>query len=256
MGTPWCASFPVVHVPVTDAPKSVTLVLPYYENPQFLRTQLAWWATFPAHLLAHLSVILVDDGSPRTSAAQALAGAALPPTLRLFRLEVDIRWNWLAARNIGAHHAADGWLLLTDMDHVVPATTMSALVYGTHDESVIYGFSRIEHDGAELAPHPNSWFMTKRRFWQVGGYDEALSGHYGTDGDWRRRCAAIAPICILEDRLIRHEHQGDSSTTDYLRKQPEDAGVKAIVAQRRAGWRPKVLSFPFHEVAVAREVPA
>lgn len=256
MGTPWSAALPVVHVPVTDTPKHVTLVLPYYENPQFLRTQLAWWATFPAHLLAHLSVILVDDGSPRTPAAAAIAGAVLPPDLRIFRLDVDVRWNWLAARNIGAHHAADGWLLLTDMDHVVPVTTLSALVYGAHDPSLIYGLSRIEADGTALAPHPNSWFMTRTRFWQVGGYDEALSGHYGTDGDWRRRCAAVAPICILEDRLIRHEHVGDSSTTHYLRKQPEDAGVRAIVAQRRAGWRPKVLSFPFHEVAVPREVPA
>jgi len=256
MGTPWCAAFPVVHVPVTNAPKPVTLVLPYYENPQFLRTQLAWWATFPAHLRAHFSVILVDDGSPRTPAAQALDGVALPVALRLFRLEVDIRWNWLAARNIGAHHASDGWLLLTDMDHVVPATTLQALVYGTHDARVIYGFSRIEHDGAAVAPHPNSWFMTKQRFWEVGGYDEALSGHYGTDGDWRRRCAAVASLRILEDRLIRHEHVGDSSTTDYLRKQPEDAGVKALVAQRRPGWRPKALSFPFHEVAFVPEVPA
>jgi hypothetical protein len=256
MGAPWSAALPVAHVPVTDTAKHVTLVLPYYENPQFLRTQLAWWATFPAHLLAHLTVILVDDGSPLTPAADALAGVVLPPDLRVFRLDVDVRWNWLAARNIGAHHAADGWLLLTDMDHVVPVTTLTALVYGAHDPSFIYGFSRIEADGARLAPHPNSWFMTRTRFWQVGGYDEALSGHYGTDGDWRRRCALVAPIHIVEDRLIRHEHVGDSSTTHYLRKQPEDAGVKRIVAQRRPGWRPKVLSFPFHEVAVAREVSA
>lgn len=247
MGVPWCAHLPVVHAPQTAARKDITLVLPYFENPGFLRQQLAWWGTYPAHLRERLSVVLVDDGSPVTPAAGVLADVQAPVALRLFRIGVDVRWNWLAARNIGAHEAPGGWLLLTDMDHVVPQSTLDALVHGQHDESVIYGFSRIEHTGEVLTPHPNSWFMTRTMFWKVGGYDETLSGHYGTDGDWRRRCAATAKMQILENRLIRHEHQGDSSTSRYLRKQPEDAGVKRLVAARRPGWRPKVLSFPYHQ---------
>ena len=93
-------------------------------------------------------------------------------------------------------------------------------------------------------------------FWRVGGYDETLSGHYGTDGDWRRRCAATARMQILEDRLIRQEHDGDSSTTRYLRKQPEDAQVKHLVAARGTHWRPKTLSFPYHEVTRIGEAQA
>ncbi len=248
-GVPWCAKMPVV-TPRNGDPKLVTIVLPYYENPQFLRRQLAWLGTFPASLRQWLSLIVVDDGSPDAPAQREMT--ALSPELRsmrLFRIDVDVRWNWLAARNIGLHAADDGWCLLTDIDHVIPESTASAVVYGAHDPNTIYGFSRIEHTGETLAPHPNSWLMTRDMFWKVGGYDEALSGHYGTDGDWRRRCAATAPIHILSDRLIRHEHVGDSSTTHYLRKQPEDAGVKQIVAARGKGWRPKTLSFPYHVVA-------
>lgn len=250
MGTPWCSGLPLVSVPQSDVAKPVTLVLPYYENPRFLRQQLGWWGTYERHLASQLSVVLVDDGSPTSPAAGVLADlpVTLPVALRLFRLEVDVRWNWLAARNIGAKHAADGWVLLTDIDHVLPASTLSAIVYGQHHPGTIYGFSRIEHTGEALAPHPNSWLMTREMFWRVGGYDEALSGHYGTDGDWRRRCAATAPMAILADRLVRHEYQGDSSTTAYLRKQPEDAAVKRIVAGRRHGWRPTVHRFPYHEV--------
>jgi len=250
MGRPWCAPFPVVDVPKGATAKPVTLVLPYYDNPQLLRRQVAWWATYPAHLRAALRVILVDDASPTVWASEALAGVPLPVPVQLFRIGTDVRWNWLAARNIGAHHAPEGWLLLTDMDHVVPASTLDAVVHGQHDAGTVYGFSRIEHSGETLAPHPNSWLLTRDRYWAIGGYDEALSGHYGTDGDWRRRVAAAGPLQILVDRLVRHEHQGDSSTTRYLRKQPEDAGVAQIVAQRRAGWRPKVLSFPYTELAL------
>lgn len=246
---PWDADLPVVRIQQTAQPWPVTFVYPYYCNPSFLARQFGWWGTYPASLRAHLSAVIVDDGSPEP-AAVALASRDRPFPVRLFRIDVDRRWNWLAARNIGMHHAPEGWCVLTDMDHVIPASTADALVYGRHDPAVIYGFSRIESTGTPLAAHPNSWFLTRAMFWRVGGYDETLSGHYGTDGDWRRRCAGVAPMHILSDRLIRHEYDGDSSTTRYQRKQPEDAAVKRLVTARRAGWTPKTLSFPYHEVGL------
>jgi hypothetical protein len=118
---------------------------------------------------------------------------------------------------------------------------------------VIYGFSRKEYSGEPIPPHPNSWLMTRALFWKIGGYDEKLSGHYGTDGDWRRRMALKAPIHILSDRLIRHEYQADSSTTAYLRKQPQDAEVKRIIAKRGKHWKPLTLSFEYAEVPLLKE---
>lgn len=246
-GRVWCDKFPVVHVPQSDQPKAVTFIYPFYRNQSFLRQQLAWWATYPAHLRAHLNAIIVDDGSPEP-ASDVLRGRELPFPVRLFRIGVDVRWNWLAARNIGFHHAAEGWCAVTDMDHVIPQTTADALVYGKHDPNGIYGFSRIEYTGEKVAPHPNSWFLARTMFWRIGGYDETLSGFYGSDGEWRKRVAATAPLRILEDRLVRHEYQLDSSTTAYLRKQPEDAAVRSLIAKRGKGWKPKTLSFPYEAV--------
>ncbi len=243
----WCQGFPTVSVPQGAEPKPFTLVIPYYDNPGFLGRQIGWWATYPDHVKAHVSAIVVDDGSPN-SPAEPIAQYFGWFSLDVFRIMVDVRWNWLAARNIGAHHAKDGWLLLTDIDHVLPASTAEALIYGKHDPSVVYAFSRIEHTGEPASPHSASFFMTKQMFWKIGGYDETLSGYYGTDGDYRRRLAQHAKIQILTDRLIRHEYQGDSSTTAYLRKQPEDAAVKALIAKRKPGWKPKVLSFPYEQV--------
>lgn len=246
MGVPWTAKLKTVTVPHGAEPKPVTFIVPFYENRDFLRKQLAWWGTYPAWLRAHLSAIIVDDGSP----TPAVLSEPLPFPVRLFRIDVDVRWNWLAARNIGFHHAPEGWCLVTDIDHVVPESTAISAVFGKHDSGVIYGLSRIEHTGEALTAHPNSWMMTRSMFWKVGGYDETMSGFYGSDGDWRRRLAATAPLQILADRLIRHEYQGDSSTTRYLRKQPEDAAIGRIVAERGKNWAPKTLSFPYHEVTV------
>ena len=239
----WCRHLPVVTVPV-GAPKPVTLVVPYYENPQFFEKQVLFWRSYPSDLQPYLSIIVVDDGSPLPCVRPSDC-----PRLRLFRIEVDVRWNWLAARNIGAHHAADGWLLFTDMDHVVPADTLRAVIYGEHRPDVVYAFSRREYIGQVTSPHSASFLMTRDLFWQIGGYDEALSGHYGSDGDFRRRIAERASMAVLTDELVRYEYVDDSSTTRYLRKQPEDAAVRRIVASRRPGWRPRILSFPYREVA-------
>jgi hypothetical protein len=250
MGAPGFDDAPLVALKQDNEPRGITFVYPYYENPIFLGVQLRRWTTYAPELLRHLSIIVVDDGSPRCPASDVLTGFALNFPLRLFRVGVDVRWNWLAARNIGMHYA-HGWCLLTDMDHIVPEQTLRAVIFGKLRDSTIYRFLRREFTGESIHPHPNSMLMQAKTFWHVGGYDEALSGFYGTDGDWRRRCAAAAKVFTLPCALERHEYVDDSSTTDYQRKQPEDAGKKAIIARRGPGWRPKVLSFPYEEVPLS-----
>jgi GT2 family glycosyltransferase len=240
----WCAGFRVVQVPPAATPKDVTLVMPYYENPQFFARQLAFWAAYPPDVKAHLRVIVVDDGSPEP--------IHMPPTpplpLRVFRIEKDVRWNWLAARNIGAHHAPEGWLLMTDMDHVVPPETARGLIDGAHRPDIVYAFARREHTGEVIAPHSASFLMTRAMFWAIGGYDERFSGFYGTDGRYRRRLATVARIHLLPDALIRHERVADASTVRYKRKQPEDAEVRRIAARLSPHAKPQTLSFKYHEV--------
>jgi hypothetical protein len=249
MGAPGCDDAPIVEVKRGDMRKDfVCIVMPYYDNPQFFEYQMRRWWAFNVGVRLRLGAIIVDDGSPTYPAGDVLRGHPPPIAMRLFRIDVDVRWNWLAARNIGMKNAPDCWCVLTDMDHVIPFDTAKALIHGEHDPNIIYRFSRRERDGGPIHPHPNSWFMTRRMFWKVGGYDEALSGHYGTDGEYRRRCAATAPIRIMTDELHRYEHYEDSSTTRYKRKQPEDAGVKQMIRARGPNWKPKVLSFPHHEI--------
>jgi hypothetical protein len=244
MGKLWCEGFPTVSLPASEIPTPLTLILPYYQNPDFLRTQVEGWRNYGEVLRRYLSVIVVDDGSP----VPATLPSSLPVSVRLFRIEVDLRWNWLAARNIGASHAQDGWLLLTDMDHVLPEATLRAIVYGRPDPHVVYAFARQEHTGQAIGPHSASFLMTKAMFWKIGGYDERLSGHYGTDGSYRRRLAKVAPIHLLKQSLIRYEYQGDSSTTNYKRKQPEDAAVARLIAGFPRGSKPTHLTYPYHEV--------
>lgn len=253
MGAPGCDDAPTIEIARGEVSKRFTLIMPYYDNPNFLREQVTRWHDLPENVKAHMSVIIVDDCSPKMPAAEILHATHAPVPLRLFRVEKDVRWNWLTCRNIGAHHADDGWLMITDMDHVLPPGTADILVNGIHDEGIIYRFERREHSGQQIHPHPNSWFYTKAMYWKVGGHDEALSGHYGTDGEYRRRCVRTAPIRIMDCALERHEHVGDSSTTGYLRKQPEDARAKMAIRARPKTWKPLTLTFPYHEVKLCSQ---
>lgn len=230
--------------------RDITLVMPYYENPDFFAEQLVHWSQFPIGLRRHMQIVIVDDGSPRSPASLTFENVSKPDSLRLFRIDVDVRWNWLAARNIGVNHSNTEWVMMTDMDHMLPEDTLFALVYGVFDAGKIYRFSRREHGGEKIHPHPNSWFMTKKMFWKVGGYDEALSGYYGTDGEYRRRCASKADVVVMDVELERHEFRGDSSTLHYQRKQLVDKKGKDMIRARGPHWKPRVLTFPYHEVAL------
>lgn len=242
---------PLKAIRIGNQPKPVTLVYPFYCNPKFLRFQLEHWWKFPPRLRNFLCAIIVDDGSPNWQQAKpVLRMSRFPFPIWLYEIEVDVPWNWLAAKNIGMKYAATEWCMGTDMDHVLPQETAECLIYGLHDPKTIYRFQRKEIGGKKIHPHPNSWFMTRDMFWdKFGGYDEALSGHYGSDGDARRRWAAAAEVKTMIEHLERCEHHGDSSTTNYKRKQPSDLqAIHKIIAARGTRWKPKVLSFPYHQV--------
>jgi hypothetical protein len=231
--------------------RDVTLIMAYYENPGMLRQQLEHCARMPPEVREHLRVIVVDDGSPASPASPVDTGCPL----EMFRVDVDVRWNQDACRNIGARHCVTQWMLLTDMDHVVPAETWYAIMTCDLHEYTAYRFRRVT--APKMDPykvHPNSYLMTRGLWDMVGGYDERLAGYYGTDGDFRDRITANSAIEVLAFDIIRvpREFVADASTpASYGRKSPEDgAAIQRIKGERRAvpNWRPVTLSFPYHRV--------
>jgi glycosyltransferase involved in cell wall biosynthesis len=233
-------------------PRDITVILPFYRNPGMLTLQLERIASYPKKIRDHFRLIVVDDGSPEE---KAVAPETPPPfPLQMFRIDVDVRWNWLAARNIGHKHATTQWVLFTDIDHLIPERTAQFLVEEELDRDIIYRFSRRNYPGGEIYhPHPNSWLMTRKMFDKTGGYDERFSGHYGTDGMFRDRCAAAADkVILLKRHLERVDRKDvpDASTRHYERKADVDkAGVPRIRAEIEASGdlKPHRLTFPYHE---------
>lgn len=231
--------------------RDVTLCMAYYLNAGMLAVQYEHLAAMPADLKTGLRLIVVDDGSPRDPATPPASDPGFP--VEIYRMLQDVRWNQDACRNLAVDRAATDWLLLTDMDHMIPEATLRKAITKALDPATVYRFSRVSApDMAPYKPHPNSWLLTKAVFDRMGGYDEAMAGFYGTDADFRDRVQAVAPIVTLKEHLIRvpREVIPDASTTTYERKTPEDgAAIRAVKVQRREGWRPLRGSFAWELVA-------
>lgn len=243
--------------------KALTLIQPYYDNPTMLVEQQRAWLRYPAELRARLHVIIVDDGSPRWPARPhilppLLPGAEIPSGLasfQLYRTLVDVRWNWIFCRNLAVANAATEWVLMTDIDHVLPAKTLANVLDKKLRSLTAYRFSRVDAPAmTPYKPHPNTWLMTRSLFDQVGGYDERFSGFYGTDGEFRRRVEDNSEeIVILPQVMIRYPREviADASTTTYGRKEEQDRkNVRRIVLERKEvpNWKPLRVTFPYERL--------
>jgi hypothetical protein len=215
----------------------LTLVVPYYDNGQMLRAQYANWRTWPSKHRNALKVIIVDDGSPNSPAANVPRPYGLPE-LEIYRVQEDRPWWQNGARNIGAHEAPEGWMLLTDMDHMLEAEAAGMLFkrLAKLDPQTAYMLDRVEADtglptlgrDGNPKPHPNSFVITREMFWRAGGYDERTAGNYGTDRIWRDRLYSFAKHGHLDIPLTRfwRELVSDASTTNLPRKEGRDPNAR------------------------------
>ncbi len=232
-----------------------TLIMPYYDNPGMLEKHYEHVRSLSRDVRDQLRIIVVDDGSPR-SPAQPGDTDGVP--LQIYRVLVDVRWNQHAARNIAVHHCTTDWMLMTDIDHIVPERTwrVTAMRDQTKSEraGTFFMFNRVSlPDYSPFKWHPNSYFMQRRHFDAVGGYDERFSGYYGTDSDLRRRLEARFKMVMIDEPIVRvpREVIPDASTTTYERKTAADAGVLKRIKLERAqdpAWQTKRMTFPYELV--------
>jgi len=240
----------------------LTMVYPYYENPNMLRLHFAEWVSYPEDVKKNMEAVIVDDCStkfPALPIVEELADAVGFP-IRLFFITKKVMWNWLAARNIGAHEAIDSWLLMTDMDLMLKAQDAAQIIRLVKgrvlNEAAFYLVDRvIAPDGQGYKVHPNTYVMSKSLYWHIGGYDEEFSGVYGCDGTYRRLAHKIATggnfhLHGIKVTYYPRSFVADSGVQDDGRKETREAiknkvAIKEGANKLKRGIRPTALSFPY-----------
>lgn len=235
--------------------RSLTLVYAYYENPGMLAIQYAEWTKYSEFFQRRCSFVVVDDGSPRWPALGVRRPEGLD--LRIYRVLKDIPWHQDGARNLGAHVAGEGWLFLSDMDHVLPLDSLERLWGKVQDPGKFYTFDRQDaatglpmlNAAGEHKPHPNTYIMTRDLYWLAGGYDEDFCGVYGTDGAFRKQLVRVGLHQHLRIPIVRYSRDlvPDASTTTLDRK--EYGGVdrkrEAHARKDKAGRTGRILTLAF-----------
>ena len=239
--------------------KRLTFVYAYYDNKGMLIRQLQEWEQYPKEIKDQLSVIVTDDCSskqPITELIPEFEKSSID--LTVYRITKKVPWNWLACRNIGAHYTKTKWLLMTDMDHMIDKQDAPKLfnVLNVLDPSFVYLFTRVDAPKrTHYKPHDDSYLMTHKRFWKIGGYDEEFSGNYGTSGAYRRRAFDSSKgnerLNIPLTRFPR-EVLADASTTEFVRKHPDNGPKLAVIREKKKaeGRASEILtlSFPYELV--------
>lgn len=245
---------------------TVTLILPYYRNPHMLRRQLEEVTRYPAPV----HTVIVDDGSPdpaleivREYARKGMSGEALPlvgvSLTGVYRIKQDVPWNRGGARNLGARVAQTDWIIQADIDHVLPADVVQDLLaFAPPDDKHAYRFPRYRVGAADdtrkkdkiknglddsekfgrIHPHVDSYLISRKRYWKVGGYDEDFSGHLGGGNEFLRRLERkTGKIKMLPDPICLHVHTRDSvpdASDLHLSRDPEP-GRKIWADKQRRG---------------------
>jgi hypothetical protein len=163
--------------------------------------QLREWNMYPDWVKEQMDVLITDDCSERYPITEVLEDVDCIK-LRAFRIKKKVAWNWLACRNIGAHHSTSKWLLLTDIDHILLVEDAEKLMIIERllNQNTAYLLARRNaKDNKIIDSHGNSYLLTRDMYWLAGGYNELYSGNYwNTSGTFRRQLRRVAKMDTLD----------------------------------------------------------
>lgn len=220
--------------------RQVVMVSAYFNNPTMLQKQLAALDQLPEKFVRLFSLVVVDDCSEPFPADDS---AVHPFDFQIYRLTTKVRWNQDTCRNLGVASSDSPWLFLTDMDHIPTPEAIRWMIEGAGvHRNRVYRFSRVSAPEMQpYKPHPNTWFMHRELYDQVGGYDERLAGVYGTDMDFKKRLDDVAVTELRPELVVRVPRTvvPDASTPlDYGRK----SDAEKVEMSRRISEREKKVS--------------
>jgi hypothetical protein len=117
-------------------------------------------------------IVIVDDCSAEP--LQPLDG------IDVYRVLDNISWNMAGAKNLG-FHVSDGWIIYSDIDHLVTRENIEEILQLQKERGCIYFFGRVDVETGEEGTHYSEFLIHKEDFEKVGGFDEDFSGYYGYD---------------------------------------------------------------------------
>jgi hypothetical protein len=160
----------------------LTVVMAVYGQPLMLAAQLATIRGYGPETRSRLNVVVVDDcGDPAVDPEDIGFLASFVKSVKLFRVDKDIPWNQMGARNLGMQHS-EGHCLLIDPDMVFDGVVMARMIEAAsklaRGRVIKWGLRHVNTGKLDMSS-PNTWLLHRDDFFAVGGYDEDFAGNKG-----------------------------------------------------------------------------
>ena len=199
--------------------KKITINLSFYNQNEVLIRQVNEWKSWRKEIKDQFSFCIVDDCSKK-SALDVLTedhGVNLDDIdLSIYRVEEDLYCNIAGVRNLSAKECKTEWMVILDMDTFIDESLAESMLRLTDTPpGKCFKFNRRvpgnPHHPKNGQQHPAICLLRKEDYWNVGGCEEDLVGHYGcTDGSFWFR--AIGKLRVVEkyNLFLNYVPEGES----------------------------------------------
>ena len=193
----------------------LTINLSFYNQNKVLVDQVESWKSWTKDIRDQFSFCIADDCS-KVSAMEALKNVDMSDIdLSVYRVNEDLYCNIAGVRNLSAQECKTEWMVILDMDTFVSeelATSMLKLASRRTGEA--YKFNRRVADPKHPKngqPHPAVCLLRVEDYWNVGGCEEDLVGHYGwTDPSFWYRSVGKLHVVTFSDLYMDYCPEGEA----------------------------------------------
>tara|TARA_B100000989_G_scaffold62347_1_gene43028 strand:+ start:1270 stop:1968 length:699 start_codon:yes stop_codon:yes gene_type:complete len=197
--------------------KKITINLSFYNQDNTLRKHVLRWNSWPKEILKYYSFCIIDDCS-KNNAKDVLKGINLSEIdLSIYRVQKDLFCNIAGVRNLSAKICKTDWILILDMDTLISQKFASLILPLTKSpKGNCYKFNRKLNKNPfhkkNRTIHPAVCLIRVEDYWNVGGCEEDLVGHYGqTDPIFWYRAQGKLKIQTRKDIFLEYLPEGESN---------------------------------------------
>ena len=233
--------------------KKITINLSFYNQNEILVKQVQSWISWSKEIRDQFSFCIVDDCSKKSALDVLEEDDGVDMTdldLSIYRVKEDLYCNIAGVRNLSAKECETEWMVILDMDTFVSeelASNMLRLASSRKGEAFKFnrrvpGYPGHPKNGQ---PHPAVCLLRVEDYWNVGGCEEDLVGHYGwTDPSFWYRSIGKLHVITYSDLYLDYCPEGEA---DIIR---DNSHNKKLYEDRtmNGGWSTDFVRFEWEKV--------
>ena len=197
--------------------RKITINLSYYNQEDVLRKHVKGWLSWSENIANNYSFCIIDDCS-KNKATEVLHNIDIAKIdLSIYRVKKDLFCNIAGVRNLSAQVCKTDWMMILDMDTLISEKLARSIIPLTNSPSGnCFKFnrkvSRNPFHGKNGKHHPAVCLLRKVDYWNVGGCEEDLVGHYGqTDPIFWYRAKDKLNVIYQKDMYLNYEPRGEAN---------------------------------------------